>query len=320
MKTTVITGGAGFIGSRLAQRLVERGDSVYVFDDLSTGYARNVPKEAIFYQVDVSNMRKLRTLDLPRGVGTVYHFAGQSSGEASFDDPSGDIDRNYRATYNMLVASELMNAERFIYSSSMSVYGDVDLSVPVVSEGYECNPTSYYGCNKFASEKLINVFSKHSHMKPTIFRFFNVYGPGQNMKNMKQGMLSIYMSYLIKDVPVTVKGSLDRFRDFIYIEDLLDAVVNCEESPGTFFETFNLGTGVKTTVSGLLKALLNCFGKEDFDKWVVVEGSTPGDIKGFVADMTKLRSRIGWSASYKIEDGIKQMKKWIDETVDLWKE
>ena len=320
MKTSVITGGAGFIGSNLAKRLIDRGDTVYVLDDLSTGYARNVPEKAIFYKLDVGDMGQIRELDLPGEVDTVYHLAGQSSGEASFDDPSGDIDRNYRATYNMLVASELMGAKRFVYSSSMSVYGDVNSSVPMVSESYDCNPASYYGCNKFASEKLINVFAKHSRIKPTIFRFFNVYGPGQNMKNMKQGMLSIYMSYLIKDVPVTVKGSLDRYRDFIYIEDLLNAVVNCEESEKTFYETFNLGTGIKTTVSELLKALLNVFEKSDFNKWVIVEGNTPGDIKGFVADMAKLKTHMEWSPIHKIEDGIKEMKKWIDETVDLWKD
>lgn len=320
MKTNVITGGAGFIGSRLAQRLIERGDTVYVLDDLSTGYVRNVPTEAIFYQIDVGDIGKLRTLDLPRGVDTIYHFAGQSSGEASFDDPSGDIDRNYRATYNMLAAAELMTAERFIYSSSMSVYGDVGASVPVVSEDHDCNPASYYGCNKLASEKLIGVFSKRSRIKPTILRFFNVYGPGQNMKNMKQGMLSIYMSYLMNNSPVTVKGSLDRYRDFIYVEDLLDAVIGCEESESTFYEIFNLGTGIKTTVFELLKGLLAVFGKDDLEKWVVVEGSTPGDIKGFVADMAKLKNCIKWSPTYAIEGGIREMKKWIDETIDLWKE
>lgn len=320
MKTSLITGGAGFIGSCLARRLIERGDTVYVLDDLSTGYVRNVPEKAIFHEVDVGDMRKLRAIKLPRGVSTVYHFAGQSSGEASFDDPSGDIDRNYRATYNMLMASEMMDAPRFIYSSSMSVYGDVDPFVPMVSETFDCNPASYYGCNKFASEKLINIFSKHSRIKPTIFRFFNVYGPGQNMKNMKQGMLSIYMSYLMKNNPVIVKGSLDRFRDFIYIDDLLDAVMHCEESESTFYEIFNLGTGKKTTVFDLLKALLKAFEKDDFEKWVAVEGNTPGDIKGFVADMTKLKNRIAWSPLCGIEEGIRHMKTWIDETVDLWKD
>jgi len=133
-------------------------------------------------------------------------------------------------------------------------------------------------------------------------------------------MLSIYMSYLMKDTPVIVKGSLDRFRDFIYIDDLLDAVMRCEESEGTFHQIFNLGTGKKTTVSDLLKALLKAFGKDDFEKWVVVEGSTPGDIKGFVADMTRLKDRIKWSPVCEIESGIRQMKTWIDATIDLWKD
>jgi len=320
MRTSVVTGGAGFIGSRLTHRLLERGDTVYVLDDLSTGFSRNVPAGAVFYEVDVSDVRELGRIRLPARADTVYHLAGQSSGEASFDNPLRDMDCNYRATYNMLVASESMKADRFIYSSSMSVYGDVSSSVTAVPESHECNPASYYGCNKLASEKLITVFTKRSRVKPTIFRFFNVYGPGQNMRNMKQGMLSIYMSYLMKNVPITVKGSLDRFRDFIYIEDLLDAVVSCEESESAFHKTFNLGTGLKTSVFDLLKVLLGVFGKEAFDKWVIVEGSTPGDVKGLVADMTKLKACTGWLPRYGIEEGMKEMKQWLDETVNLWKE
>jgi UDP-glucose 4-epimerase len=202
----------------------------------------------------------------------------------------------------------------------MSVYGDVSPSVSMVSEDYNCNPVSYYGCNKLASEKLINIYALHSKIKPTIFRFFNVYGPGQNMKNMKQGMLSIYMSYLIKNVPIIVKGSLDRFRDFIYIDDLLDAVIMSEESQETHYQTFNLGMGERTTVLELLKVLLKLFGKENFDKWVVVKGNTPGDIKGFVANMDKLKRHIQWSPKYKIEEGMEELKKWIDKTVDIWKD
>jgi UDP-glucose 4-epimerase len=319
MKTIVVTGGAGFIGSNLVKRLIKRGDKVYVLDDLSTGFEKNVPEKALLYRVDVSDLEQIRNLHFPEKIDTIYHFAGQSSGEASFDNPSRDIDCNYRATYHMLAFSESVGAKRFIYSSSMSVYGEPDQDAYVVSEESACNPVSYYGCNKLASEKLIKVFAERSRIKPTIFRLYNVYGPGQNMKNLKQGMLSIYMSYLMKNVPIIVKGSLDRFRDFIYIDDLLDALLMCEELPRTYSEVFNLGTGTKTTVLDLLKILLQVFEKEDLSEWIVVQGNTPGDIKGFIADMRKLKRHIAWEPRYTVENGIKEMKRWVDETADFRK-
>jgi UDP-glucose 4-epimerase len=319
-KTYIVTGGAGFIGSNLAGRLIREGGTVYILDDLSAGFLRNVPEKAVFRQVDISRLENLLKLDLPDKVDAVYHMAAQSSGEASFDDPIHDIEVNYLATYNILKLAELKQCKRFVFASSMSVYGEVDSASSPIDEQYPCNPVSYYGCNKLASEKLIRVFLRGKDMKPTIFRFFNVYGPGQNMKNMKQGMASIYMSYLMKDVPVVVKGSLDRFRDFIYVDDLLDVLVKSESCTATHDEIFNVGAGTKTTVLELLRAMLKAFHKDDFSRWVIVQGSTPGDIKGFTADVSKLKAALGWAPRYDIGRGIKEMKSWIDKTLHFWKD
>jgi len=320
MRTFIVTGGAGFIGSKLAERLVREGSDVYVLDDLSTGFLRNVPKQAIVHKVDISCLDDLMELELPKNVDAIYHIAAQSSGEASFDDPIHDIEVNYLATYNILKLAERKRCKRFLYASSMSVYGEVNSGKNPIDEKYPCNPVSYYGCNKLASEKLISVFVKKTHIDPTIFRFFNVYGPGQNMKNMKQGMASIYMSYLMKETPVIVKGTLDRFRDFIFIDDVVDVLVNSEASTATYNNTFNVGTGVKTTVHDLLKAMIKAFGKDDFNRWVLVEGNTPGDVRGLIANISKLKAALGWMPKYGIEEGISKMKSWIDQTMDLWKD
>ena len=319
MALCIVTGGAGFIGSHLARRLIERGDEIFVLDDLSTGFQRNVPKGAVFYQVDVGSINDLLALKFPDKIDTIYHLAGQSSGEASFDDPLRDIKSNYIATYNILKLAEMKYCRRFIFTSSMSVYGEIDGFTPV-NEMHECNPQSYYGCNKLASEKLINVFIEKTGIIPTIFRLFNVYGPGQNMNNLKQGMVSIYMSYLMKDVPILVKGSLDRFRDFIYVDDVVDGLISSEPCEKTFGEVFNIGTGQSTTVSEVLQTLLKIFQKDDFDRWIVVEGNTPGDLKGFTADISKLKAAIEWKPRYDIEQGIAEMKAWIDQTIDLWQD
>ncbi len=320
MKTYLVTGGAGFIGSNLAGRLVQQGHRVHVIDDLSTGYLRNIPKEVIFHHVDISRMDELLSLDLPVDIDAIYHMAGQSSGEASFDNPIHDINANYIATYNIMKLAEKRRCRRFIYASSMSVYGEVSSTQKAVDEQYPCNPSSYYGCNKLASEKMISIFTKKTDIKPTLFRFFNVYGPGQNMKNMKQGMASIYMSYLMRDVPVIVKGSLERFRDFIYVDDLVDVLIKSELCEKMYGDVFNVGTGRTTTVLELIQSMLKAFGKKDFKLWVVVEGNTPGDIRGFAANISKLKAALGWVPEHNIEQGILKMKQWIYQTIDIWKD
>ena len=318
MKTYIVTGGAGFIGSRLAERLVEGGHSVYILDDLSTGFERNIPAGATFCKVDVSDVEQLRDLGLPEKVDALFHIAGQSSGEASFDNPLRDIDVNYKATYNMLELAAKMEVSRFIYASSMSIYGEIDQSERGVSEDHPARPISYYGCNKLASEKLIRVFAHQVDITPTVLRFFSIYGPGQNMRNLKQGIVSIYISYLMKNKPIIVKGALSRFRDLTYIDDLTDVLIKCEDCKNTFDQVLNVGSGIKTTVEDLLGAVLKAFDKKDFDKWVKVEGKTPGDIIGCTADVTKLTWALNWKPQYRIEEGLTKMKLWLDETKDLW--
>ena len=318
MKKFVITGGGGFIGSCLAKRLIQEGHKVCILDDLSTGFKHNIPEGSVFHQVSVSDSRALAALQIPGSVDTVFHLAAQSSGEASFADPGHDIDVNYKATFNILDWCRTRNIKRFIFASSMSVYGDKKPGSEKVSELAECSPASYYGCNKLASEKMIEVFSRQAGIQSTLLRFFNVYGPGQNMKNLKQGMVSIYMAYLMKNEPVTVKGSLDRFRDFIYIEDLLDLLTLIEKSQATHQQVFNVGTGVKTTVRDLLQALLKAYGKKEFNAWVKQDSNTPGDIQGVVADVSKLQEALDWQPRYGLEEGVRRMKEWADATSDLW--
>lgn len=316
-RTYLVTGGAGFIGSHLSKRLIDRGNRVYILDDLSTGLLRNIPKGAIFYKTDISKAKDLFKINIPEKISCIFHLAAQSSGEASFDNPERDINVNYKASYNMLSFAALKKCPRFIFSSSMSVYGDVSETQRVVAENYPCKPVSFYGCNKLASEILINMFSRNTGLKYTIFRLFNVYGPGQNMNNMKQGMVSIYLAYLINNLPIQVKGSLSRYRDFIYIDDVIKAFIDSEYCKNTYNNVYNIGTSRRITVKELLRFILDIYGKDDFKKWVIVKGSTAGDILGCVADNRKLRNAIGWKPKYTLKQGVARMKEWLDENAAL---
>ncbi|MFA5142587.1 MAG: NAD-dependent epimerase/dehydratase family protein [Candidatus Omnitrophota bacterium] len=318
MKKYIVTGGAGFIGSNLTARLLKDGAKVYVIDDLSTGFKRNVPRGAEFFKADISNFRELKDLDIPGNIDAVFHLAAQTSGEASFDDPARDVEVNHKGTYNVLKLAQAKGCGKFIYTSSMSVYGEVKKTSGKVSEGDECRPVSYYGCNKLASEKLIEVFAKNTGMKTVVLRLFNVYGPGQNMLNMKQGMVSIYMSYLLNSRPVHVKGGLDRFRDIVYIDDVIDALMLCESNRKLCGEILNIGTGRRTTVRRLLEVMLKAYGRKDFPAWVRCSGNTPGDVKGCFADTKKTVRLLGWEPKYDLKEGVCRMKTWAEGTIRWW--
>jgi UDP-glucose 4-epimerase len=201
----------------------------------------------------------------------------------------------------------------------MSVYGNVPSAHGPVREEHDCIPVSYYGGNKLASERLIRIFSKVAGMNSTIFRLFNVYGPGQNMRNMKQGMVSIYLSYLMKNKPVLVKGSLSRFRDFIYVDDVTEACLRSLDARTTFGGTFNLGTSRKTAVKALLDLLLKVYDKKDARKWVLVQGNTAGDVTGLTANISRLKKALGWGPEVGLQDGIGRMKEWLDVSAKFWK-
>lgn len=307
MATIIVTGGAGFIGSHLVDRLLAQGDKVYVFDNLVTGVEQNIPKNSIFNNVDIADFEALKQLKLPQSVDYVFHFAAQSSGEASFDDPIRDIDVNYKGTMNMLMLAKHLHCQQFIFSSSMSVYGKSTAQAGAIPENFPMEPNSYYGCNKLASEKIIKIFAEANGITYTILRFFNVYGPGQNLVNMKQGMVSIYLSYLLAKKPIVVKGNLDRYRDQTYVEDTIEAALLCLDNRAAKNQIFNIATGKKTTVKELLAALMEVSGHQAGSYPVEIAPGTPGDLFGCYADATKALKTLGWQARYDLKNGLRKM-------------
>lgn len=300
-KNIVITGGAGFIGSHLAGRLISDGFKVTVFDNLSTGCEENLPKGVDFIKIDLGNMNAYKAVD---GVScdAVFHLAGQSSGEASFLDPLTDFNSHVMSTFLMLDWCRRRKADRFIYASSMSVYGDPD-HLPV-KETDAANPKTFYGSGKLAAEAYIKLYQTLG-IDTTIFRLFSIYGPGQNMKNRMQGMVSIYLSYMLEGAPLLVKGSKDRFRDFVYINDLCDVWLKALTESKTCGRTYNIGSGRKTTVGELLDNLKAAFGRTDYP--IEFKGTTSGDQFGVVADIGRIESDMGWKPKTTLEEGLKEM-------------
>lgn len=305
--TIIVTGGAGFIGSHIAKRLLKTGYEVIVIDNLHTGDVNNIPPGAEFIEGNISQKKILSGVH-GKNVYAVLHLAAQSSGEVSNEKPDLDLNVNTLSTLRLLQWCKSNSVPRFIYASSMAVYGNV-IKNPV-SETLSCNPLSFYGISKLSSEHYIRHFAQEG-LATTCFRMFSVYGPGQNMTNMKQGMVSIFLAYLLRGEEIWVKGSGDRFRDFIYIDDVVDVWCSSLENEATYGKIYNLATGKKTTVAELVDKEIELFGHNSLTYPVKFEGSTPADQFGLFADISAIKQDLGWKPEVPLNEGLKKMIAWV---------
>lgn len=304
MRKYLVTGAAGFIGSAVAKRLLEQGNMVVTVDNLSTGKRENVPDGCEFIIGDCQDSKTIAELDTYR-FDSIIHIAGQSSGEVSFEDPVYDLQTNAQSTIMLLAYAKKTGCKNFVYASSMSVYGDQEK--PFVSEKTPICPKSFYAVGKMASEHYMRIYSDYG-IKCTALRFFNVYGIGQNMDNLKQGMASIYLAMALKDKYIVVKGNKDRFRDFVYIDDVVDAVIKADERTDTDgFKVYNVSTGEKTTVENVIKEIKR---NMPFPVTETYTDGTPGDQMGVYGDNSKIRTELKWNPEYTFKNGIEKMVKW----------
>ena len=312
MSSFLVTGAAGFIGSALSKRLKINGHNVVTIDDLSTGYMDNIPKGVEFVKGDCADEKIYNKLE-NYSFDAIFHFAGQSSGEISFDNPSKDLETNTKSTLLLIEYALKIKCKRIIYASSMSVYGEHE-DRPI-NEKDICSPASFYGVGKLASENYLQIYKSYGIVF-TSLRLFNVYGPGQNLANLRQGMVSIYLAQAVNDEKIVVKGKGNRFRDFIYIDDVVEFCVQCISNKGTFNQVINIGTGKKTLVDELLKIINAKIGKKTEIEYI--EG-TPGDLHGIISDTHLMNSIFPQNISTELEYGISQMINWI-YSIDAKKE
>ena len=292
----LVTGVGGFIGSHVAKKVSRLGHEVVGVDDFSTGSRANVPEGIELLTGDLAIPATITRI--PLDIDVVMHLAGQSSGEISFDNPLADMQKNVASTLNLVDHARRTGACKFIYASSMSVYGNA--SNRPTAETESCAPLSCYGVGKLAAENYLRVFS--SELPTIAFRMFNVYGPGQDLRNLRQGMVSIFVAQALSDARIVVKGPLERFRDFIYIDDVTDMWCSSIERSVDGFEVFNLGTGRKTFVGELIEIIKIESGVDD----VIVDGNTPGDQLGIYAETAQLFEAYGRRDFVPLEEGMRK--------------
>lgn len=304
----LVTGAAGFIGAAIADKLIKDGNTCTTIDNLFTGNKEHIPDRCEFILGDVSDLDVLNRLK-GEHFDAIFHIAGQSSGEVSFDDPIYDLRTNTQSTILLLKFARESGCKKFIYASSMSVYGDC--GIPLCCEEVSTTPKSFYAVGKLASENYMRIYSEFG-ITCTALRFFNVYGVGQNLNNLRQGMASIYLTMAMKDHHITVKGSKDRFRDFVYIDDVVDAALRCLNRVGGY-EYYNVCTGIPTTVEKVVGTIINNL---PYDVSVEYTAGTPGDQFGIYGDYNKIKNALNWNPQIDFNSGMKMMMKWAGKLLE----
>jgi len=310
MENILITGGAGFIGSNLAKFFLAKNHNIFIIDDLSTGSIKNIPEGAMFFEGKTEDKRILNKLK-DKNIKKIFHFSGQSSGEISFDDPLKDLSDNTASTLALCDFMVENDIKKIFYASSVCVYGDPKGFPSQEKDMSAGNIKGFYGIGKLASENYLRLYHENYGIDATCLRLFTIYGPGQNMSNLRQGMVSIFMELVMSGQdPVVVRGPLNRFRDLLHIDDLLEILSRLLELNIDGYHIFNVGTGEKTTVEEIIQIICKTL---NMNPSIATRGSTAGDFFGAQADIKKLVDVIKYIPQISAKDGITSYAKWYGD-------
>lgn len=299
----LITGGAGFIGSHLTDRILASGGRVRVLDNLSTGKLENLPKGNKSLEFVRGDIQEWKTVsDCVHGMDAVVHLAAVASVQASVDHPMETHRTNFDGTLNLLEASRVHGIKRMIYASSAAVYGDTD-AIPV-SEDVMPNPLSPYAVDKLSGEYYLRYYFAKFGLPATSFRFFNIYGPRQDPSSPYSGVISIFSDRLMKNLPVKVYGNGLQTRDFVYVADLVDLLTRSVRGQDGIGGSFNVGTGKQYSLLQLLTHLEEISGKKIERHH---EPSRLGDIQDSCADVSRLRKVFGSTPAMPFDQGLKKL-------------
>jgi UDP-glucose 4-epimerase len=307
----LVTGGAGFIGSHLADRLIKEGHHVVIIDNEVTGLRENVPAKPLYLRGDVADVTDLKRAFKNR-LDAVCHIAGQVSIIRSFTNPLSDLITNVHGTLNVLQLCLKYHVPRLLYASSMTVYSSA--SPLPTSEDARCEPISYYGITKYAAERYVKTTAERLDLgfdfHVTCFRMYSVYGPRQALDNPYQGVLGIFLGNLLRGEPITIFGDGEQSRDFIYIDDIINAWVTALDTPASYGKIINLGSGCRVSINRLADFALAAFNYNRSSYPVVYAPERSGDQRSAEADITQARLGLGWEPKVTFETGLAETVRW----------
>lgn len=304
----VVTGGAGFIGSHLVDRLVTNGHDVFVLDNFSTGTTRNLSEVRHSRNVEIirADIRRISRSSLKRlrRVDGVCHFAALTSVVDSIKDPIHTSDVNVIGTLRVLEAAQALRTERVIFASSAAVYGSSE-TFPV-TETARLAPISPYGASKAASELYCKSFEENHGIEAVSLRYFNLYGPRQT-SGQYSGVISIFARRLIRGRPLTIFGDGSQTRDFVFVKDAVDGTVAALTEGTPRSRVFNIASGKETTVLDLARTMQEITGtKLDLE----FKPARRGEIRRSVADITRAQTELGFRPSTTLQDGLSATIEW----------
>ena len=298
----LVTGGAGFIGSHLVDRLVSDGHTVCVLDDLSTGTASNVPSGARFQRIDICDWPSLRDVVASFKPDVVFHAAAQTDVGRSIREPDYDARVNVLGGLNVLRAAHAAGARRVVYASSAAVYGTPDrLPVP---ETHPTRPISDYGSSKLAFEHYLHAYQARGLIEYAALRFANVYGPRQRSDG-EGGVVAIFTDRMLAGKPVTIFGDGSKTRDYIYVGDVVAAIIRAASGPAGVIA--NLGWGPEVSDLELFREVAAA---TRYTQEPTYAADRPGDIAHSCLDAAVARQTWGWKPTVALRDGVRRVVEW----------
>ena len=307
----LVTGGAGFIGSHLVDRLLNERFEVTVIDNLDTGRLKNIAhhqdnKNFHFIKGDIRDFTLVK--ETMKDADAVFHEAALASVTLSVKSPLLTNDINVTGTLNLLKASSDLHIKRFIYASSAAVYGDTPS--PQKKEDMTPNPTSPYGVSKLAAENYVKLFHKVYGLETVSLRYFNVYGPRQrfDIQSAYGGAITIFTNRLLKNMPPIIYGDGEQTRDFIYIQDVVEANMLALKSKNAAGEVFNIATGTNVSVNQVAEVLKEIMNRKDLKN--VHADPRPTDIRHGYADISKAKRILGFHPKVPLKEGLTKLVDW----------
>ena len=305
MRKAIVTGGAGFIGSNLVDRLIEDGVEVLILDDLSTGNSDNINPDATFLRIDISDIKPESTLYkvvLNKAAGTdyIFHTAAKARVQPSIEDPVSFNKANVDGTLNMLCLAKDLKIKRFVYSASSSAYGEAELFP--TPEDHPTNPLSPYGLQKYIGEQYCKVFSEVYGLDTVSLRYFNVYGERMLLEGAYCLVLGIFAKQLMEGNPMTINNTGEQKRDFTYVGDVVNANILAAKNHDNFYgDVFNIGNGNNASINQVAEM----FGGESIQGKKVLEPFQT------LADNNKAHQILGWQPKGDLMSWINKYKEEI---------
>jgi nucleoside-diphosphate-sugar epimerase len=307
--TVLVTGGAGFIGSNLAEELINQGAKVKIIDNLITGFRENLEEingDFEFIEADLNDGAKLS--QALENVEIVFHQAAVPSVPRSVENPAETHDACVNATFNLLLKSKEAGVRRVVYAASSSAYGDQEISPKV--ETMRPEPLSPYAVAKLVGEYYAQVFYRSYGLETVCLRYFNVFGPRQNPSSQYSGVISRFVDALAKDGQPIIYGDGNQTRDFTYVANVVNANLKAAQTDKGIGEVINTANGEAISLNELYKVLQGLLEKQHIQ--IRYEAPRKGDIVHSLADNSKAVECLGYEKIIGLEDG-------LSKTIDWWR-